>query len=201
MAAPLFVIGPQRTGTTVTARVLAGHPDIGPEPLGFCPYDRWDIAAAAEFGGAPTETPILDKLDRHVGYASAPWFLVKLALPVSVESLLWPRLLERYPDSRVVLTNRGIAAANDSWLKLPYLQDAKPTENGILTTLHTTWSVLHAHQRMKAGEACPRRCWSIEFERLLIDPAAEMAPVFESLLELPPPPPEVYDVVQRRAAV
>ncbi len=106
MADILFVLGPQRSGTTITARVLGAHPDVAPGGVGHCPYARWDVQFMAEVGGNPDRQPLLTELRKTAYHNPSPYYLCKVALPVSAESLLWPRLLEMFHKSSVVLTDR-----------------------------------------------------------------------------------------------
>ena len=195
MADALFVIGPQRTGTTVTARVLGAHPDIAPGGVGFHPYDRWDIPFMAEIGGNPDRTPLTNEL-RATAYADPHrYYLVKVALPVSAESLTWPRLLDMFPNSTAVLTSREFKAARKSWLGLDYLAQRAPAKTQALGLLRDDWNFLHLQQCLAVEDYHEGRTWRVELEATVFDPEAELGPVF-TRLGLSPPPATAYSVVQ-----
>ncbi len=196
MAELLFVIGPQRSGTTVTARVLSAHPDIAPGGVGFHPCNRWDIPFMAEVGGNPDQQPLIRKL-RQAAYAhAARYFLAKIALSVSAESLTWPRLLGQFPKSMAVLTDRDTVETAKSWAGLEYLDSQRPTDAGAWLLLHEAWSDLHRQQILAVEDRYAGRTWRVELAATCLDPAAELGPVF-TRLGLSPPPAAAYSVVER----
>jgi len=196
MAEVLFVIGPQRSGTTVTARVLGAHPDIAPGGVGFHPYARWDIPFMAELGGNPDKQPLIAALRKAAYEHAGRYFLAKIALPVSAESLTWPRLLGQFPKSMTVLTDRDTEATGKSWAALEYLESQRPTDEIGWMRLHESWTDLYRQQILAAEDSCPGRTWRVELAAICLDPAAELGPVF-TRLGLSPPPAAAYSVVER----
>ncbi len=196
MAEVLFVIGPQRSGTTVTARVLGGHPDIAPGGVGFHPFNRWDIPFMAEVGGNPDRQPLLRQLRQSAYEHEARYFLVKIALSVSAESLTWPRLLGQFPKSMAVLTDRDTEATAQSWAGLEYLDSQRPTDVDAWLMLHEAWSDMHHQQILAVEDTYAGRTWRVELAATCLDPAAALGPVF-ARLGLSPPPAAAYSVVER----
>ena len=196
MAELLFVIGPQRSGTTVTARVLGAHPDVAPGGVGFHPFNRWDIPFMAEVGGNPDQQPLIRAL-RQAAYAhQARYFLAKIALPVSAESLTWPRLLGQFPKSMAVLTDRNSEETAMSWDKLEYLRNERPENTSGRIALHVQWNVLHLEQILAVEKKYAGRTTTVFLNSICRDPAAELGPVF-TRLGLSPPPAAAYSVVKR----
>ncbi len=196
MSELLFVIGPQRSGTTVTARVLSAHPDIAPGGVGFHPFNRWDIPFMAEVGGNPDQQPLIRALRLAAYEHPARYFLAKIALSVSAESLTWPRLLAQFPKSMAVLTDRHTGATATSWLGLQYLVPQRPTDTGGLRFLHSAWSDLHSQQILAVEDCYAGRTWRVTLAATCLDPAAELGPVF-TRLGLSQPPAAAYSVVTR----
>lgn len=196
MAELLFVIGPQRSGTTVSARVLGAHPDIAPGGVGFHPFNRWDIPFMAEVGGNPDQQPLIRALRLAAYEHQARYFLAKIALTVSAESLTWPRLLGQFPKSMVVLTDRDAADTAKSWARQKYLDSQRPTDAAAWLLLHTAWSVLHHQKILAVEDRYAGRTWRVELSAMCLDPAAELGPVF-TRLGLSPPPVAAYSVVER----
>ena len=192
----LFIIGPQRSGTTITARVLGAHPDIAPGGVGFHPFNRWDVSFMAEVGGNPDQQPLVRALRREVYENQARYFLAKIALPVSAESLTWPRLLGQFPKSMAVFTDRDTDATAKSWVGLDYLASQRPTDADAWRLLHATWSGLHRQQILAAEDRYAGRTWRVELAAICRDPVAELGPVF-TRLGLSPPPDAAYSVVER----
>ncbi len=194
MADLLFVIGPQRTGTTITARVLGAHPDIAPGGVGFHPYTRWDITFMAEIGGRPDRTPLMDDLRRQAHQCPQRYFLAKVALPVSAESLLWPRLFDMCPKCMVVHTNRPLDDTAASWLGLEYLIEHQPKHQHWLD-LRTCWHGLHIQQLAAVSDRYGGRIHGVNLEAICADPVAELGPAFVRL-GLSAPPPAAYELVK-----
>jgi len=186
MSRPLFVIGPQRAGTTITARLLGLSPRVGPGQLGYCPYDRWDIAALAEIGGQTAEQPLMRGFESVLRSRTAldDWTLTKLALPASVEGLGWVRLADRFADACFVLVGRDSLDTFESWSKLAYFAGGgplwpKPVHTAFLDQVRET-------QRAVAA-ALPGRCAFVSFEALVADADDAFGPVWR-MLDVPPVP-------------
>lgn len=195
MAELVFVIGPQRSGTTVTARVLGAHPDLAPGGVGFHPYNRWDIPFMAEIGGNPDRNPLTDNLRREAYNHAARYYLAKVALPVSAESLTWPRLLAMFPKSMAVLTGRDRHETGASWLGLDYLADHRPADPLAWLEMRAQWAAMHEQQILAAEDKYGGRVWRVELGATVLDPAAELGPVF-TWLGLSHPPATAYSVVK-----
>lgn len=196
MAKLLFVIGPQRSGTTITARVLGAHPDIAPGGVGFHPYARWDIAFMAEVGGITDQMPLVDKLRKDAFASAQPFYLAKVALPVSAESLLWPRLLDQFPRCMIVLTHRDSTQNLRSWTELEYLRDQQPSNRGGWTELWRYWLTLHRQQCEAARSRAEGRIHGVNLELICLDPENELGSAFVRL-GLSPPPATAYQEVKR----
>ncbi len=186
MSRPLFVIGPQRAGTTITARLLTLSPQIGPDHLGYCPYDRWDIAALAEIGGQIGEQPLMRGFESTLRSRTGPddWTLAKLALPASVEGLGWVRLVDRFPDARFVFIGRDAHDTHESWSKLAYLAGGGPLWP---RSVHTAFLELVGETQRAVAAALSGRCVSVSFESLVIDADRAFAGVWK-MLDVPPVP-------------
>ena len=180
MSRPLFVIGPQRAGTTITARLLTLSPRIGPDHLGYCPYDRWDIAALAEIGGQIAEQPLMRGFESMLLSRTAPddWTLTKLALPASVEGLGWVRLVDRFPDAGFVLVGRDAHDTYESWSKLDYLAGGGPLWP---KSVHTAFLEQVVATQRDVAAALPGRCAFVSFESLVIDADNAFGPVWQML--------------------
>lgn len=196
MADLLFVIGPQRSGTTITARVLGSHPDVSPGGVGFCPYTRWDIQFMAEVGGNPDQQPLLKQLRREAYTNPSRYYLCKVALPVSAESLTWPRLLGMFPKSMAVLTDRDSAESMLSWVGLEYLRAERPADVPGWQLLRESWEDLHRQQIVSTEERYAGRTWRVELSAIRQDPAAELGPLF-TRLGLSQPSDRAYSVIKR----
>lgn len=194
MAELLFVIGPQCSGTNEVGRILGGHPDVKP----YQPYCRWDIPFMAEVGGNPDQQPLIRALRQAAYEHKARYFLAKIALSVSAESLTWPRLLGQFPKSMVVLTDRDTEAMAQSWAGLEYLRSQRPTDVDAWLMLHDAWSDMHRQQILAVEDKYAGRTWRVELAAICLDPAAELGPLF-TRLGLSPPPPAAYSVVKRTA--
>ena len=184
MSRPLFVIGPQRAGTTITARLLTLSPRIGPDHLGYCPYDRWDIAALAEIGGQIAEQPLMAGFESMLRSRTAPddWTLAKLALPASVEGLGWVRLVDRFSDACFVLVHRDAHDTYDSWSKLAYLAGGGPLWP---KSVHGAFLEQVGETQRDVAAALPGRCVFVSFESLVTDADSVFGPVWQ-MLDVPP---------------
>ena len=176
MSRPLFVIGPQRAGTTITARLLGLSPRVGPCQLGYCPYDRWDIAALAEIGGQTAEQPLMDGFESMLRSRTAPddWTLAKLALSASVEGLGWVRLVDRLADACFVLGGRDPHDTYESWSKLPYLAGGGPLWP---KSVHAAFLEQVRETQRDVAAALPGRCAFVSFEALIADADDVFGPV------------------------
>jgi len=143
----LFIVGLQRSGTTITARLLCQSKDVGPGELGYCPYDRWDVAFIGEVGGHAAVQPVRADLDHAVNHATSPRYqLVKLALPTSLESLNWRELPDKYySDARYIVVRRNDLDRQASLRQMPYLKptrdlwDNPPIEVSFLNCFRNAW--------------------------------------------------------------
>lgn len=120
MSRPLFVIGMQRNGTGLCARIVRQSSEVYDGR--FAPHDRWDIPGIAEIGGHAAETPFVDAMRTYFAEHGEKYACVKIALPLAVESYGFIRLVELFHDARFVLIARHYYDAWRSWTKLPYLQ-------------------------------------------------------------------------------
>ncbi len=121
MAKPLFIIGPQRCGTTITVSLACILDGVGVGPRGYEPFHRWDIPFIGELGGDAGRTPLLGGVRRYVDACPDRYAAVRVALPWAWESLGWIKLLDLFPRSRAVIVQRNELDAFASWRSLAYI--------------------------------------------------------------------------------
>lgn len=162
MSTPLFIVGLQRSGTTVTARLLCSSEQVGDGRLGFCPCDRWDVLAAMELGAETSITPWLNEIGKYLACLdNRRYRLVKLALPFTISAMRISKLAERWPHSRIVIVERR--CANDhlsSWKALGYLRNRQSD--------HVFW--VHRHLFERAVKELNPAPYVLCYEDLVIQP-------------------------------
>ncbi len=190
MAKPLFVVGMQRNGTTILTRLLCMQCDCGRAPRGYEPFARWDIPAVAELGGDCTRTPLIDGIRKYVDECPDQWAVVRLALPWAWESLGWHRLLDLFPDAKIVLIWRTVEDAMSSWMGLPYVKtlnvDSFASGVGTQSTevlkasyRFWAWSIFRSFGYYRA--AAEDRMRLVNYEDLVVDADKALDPVWDLL--------------------
>jgi len=119
MSQPIFVVGPQRSGTSILARTICRADGVADRH--FNPCSRWDIPAMAELGGKVGITPWLDRMDEWLADRPERYAVVRFALPWAVESFGWPRLAKGRPKAQFVFIYRNPVDTYTSWRELAYL--------------------------------------------------------------------------------
>ncbi len=188
MAAPLFIIGPQRNGTTILVKLLCMLPECGDGQRGFEPFDRWDIPFIGELGGDASRTPLLDGVRDYAARCDARYAAVRVALPWAWESLGWLRLLEIFPDAKFVLIQRNVVDAFQSWLSLPYIRKLPWPGHLLGATGHDYLFEAYAEHHFaitctfdRAMNAAPGRVTALGYTRLVGDADRELAAAYAML--------------------
>jgi len=175
MSQPIFLIGPQRSGTSILARTICRAEDVARRHFNPCP--RWDIPAMAELGGGLRVTPWLDRMDRWVAEQSERYALVRFALPWAVESFAWPRLARGRPKARFVFISRGVYDTFSSWATLDYLSSFA---TDLRLASYEDWHRVIVHMALNQDVPC------VQYDRLVKKGASTLAHVWDSL-DLEPP--------------
>lgn len=176
MSRPLFVIGMQRNGTGICARIVRQSPEVYDGR--FAPYDRWDIPAIGEIGGHAQITPFIDMLRTYFADHSGKYACAKIALPFAVESYGFVRLAELFPEARFVLIARYHYDSWQSWTELPYLQGLHLPQ---LSDVYRRWHEHMVHRFFAFRESHKPRVEFITYERLVGDADNECRNVWKML--------------------
>ncbi|HUX16344.1 MAG TPA: sulfotransferase [Phycisphaerae bacterium] len=180
MAKAVFVIGMQRNGTSILARLVGMAGGVGRQ---FHPCPRHDIPLMAELASdLPKEhQPWTSLLRQHVRRERARWALAKVALPFAAESFGWPVLAKGFPDAAFVFSVRDTLEAEASWRDgLPYLA-AYGAQNRITTMAYFEWAVAQRNLIEGFTARSPDRCVVVRYEEMVLAPLPTLAPVWRLL--------------------
>ena len=177
MTRPLFVIGMQRNGTSILARIVQSADGVSRQ---FHPCPRWDIPAVAEIGGAvpPGKGLWTAALRRHMTRIPGTWALAKLALPMMAESFAWPRLARLFPKAAFILIRRQPADAHLSWRTLPYLLDDE-AQAKIKPVAYLEWATRQLELLELFAARNKGRSVLVAYEDMVIAPRPTLAPVWK----------------------
>ena len=179
MSQPIFVVGPQRSGTSILARTICQAEGVANRHFSPCP--RWDIPAMAELGGQVRETPWLDRMDAWVARQTERYAVVRFALPWAVESFGWPRLAEGRPEARFVYIYRNPQDTFDSYRSLAYLPSMASK-----TTLQAYWD-WHFYLYQTHSE---RRLVFVYYDGLVMEGVTALKPMWAEFGLEPPTLPD-----------
>ena len=180
MARPVFVIGMQRNGTSVLARLVQAARGVSRQ---YHPCPRWDIPLLAELGSNLEfkQTAWLRGMQIYLARRPEAWALAKLALPVMAESFAWPLLAKRWPEAAFVFALRDPLDAQASWRDgLPYLA-AYEAQSRVSPEAYFEWSAAQRDLIEKFAAARPGRSAVVCYEELVLSPKPTMAPVWRLL--------------------
>lgn len=184
MATPLFIIGPQRSGTTIAVSLACRLVGVGDGPRGHEPFARWDIPFIGELGGDASHKPLLDGIRAYAGEVAEDYAAVRIALPWAWESLGWWKLLEKFPNAKFILIHRNEADSFASWRLLPYVRALQwpkhvcgAAGDTVLRESYSAWHFAVICSFTRALGDATARCVAIRYENLVLDADRALAPV------------------------
>lgn len=181
MSRPIFVIGAQRNGTTITDELVRRCSRVGNDT--FNPHGRWDVAFMAAAGGGLPSQPLRTRLDRWLHHRPAAWATVKLALPFAYESFGWPALADMYAGARFVLIVRDWFDSHASWSEMPHV---KTIGVRVAVESYRVWHDRLQTQLVEFARSHDERCVLLSYEALVRGADGTMAPVW-TMLNVPAP--------------
>lgn len=169
MSGKTFIIGMRRSGTSFLRDIVNKAPGIN---LLFEPRDVWfasTVGHLARFSDNPAVLCAFDGFRDEDG--------AKFALDPGIDSCSWPWIDAAYCGARFIFIRRNQADTYASYFAMDELSD----RGAVSADIHRYfWDLLYGQFRAFADHNADRCAW-IEYEDLLGDPGATLAPVWRLL--------------------